>query len=247
MNLKYYLRGLGIGVIVTAVIMLILSKQNTNTLTDEEIKQKAKALGMIEQNGTLSEMALADNSEGTNSTEDEASAAVVTENVAENGDILKKNPEDDNEPDMSSSGNLDYNEVEKQIDEADAQLEEIKGGSVDSPKPTAEPTPKPTAEPTPKPTAEPTPEPTQKPSSDSSAEQVSKSENDSEVIAFTVNKGEGSYTVAKNLQSAGLIENASEFDTYLCSTGMDRKICAGSFKIPQGSSEDEIAKIISRQ
>lgn len=243
MNLKYYLRGLGIGVIVTAVIMLILSKQNTNTLTDEEIKQKAKALGMIEQDGTLSEMALADNSEGTSSAEDDSSATVDAENVAENGDTLKKNPEDDDEPDMSSSGNLDYNEVEKQIDEADAQLEEIKGGSVDSPEPTAEPTP----EPTPEPTAEPTPEPTQKPSSDSSAEQSSKSENDSEVIAFTVNKGEGSYTVAKNLQSAGLIESASEFDTYLCSTGMDRKICAGSFKIPQGSSEDEIAKIISRQ
>ena len=60
MNLKYYLRGLGIGIIVTAIIMLVLSAQNTKTLTDEEIKQKAKALGMVEQGGTLSELSLPD-------------------------------------------------------------------------------------------------------------------------------------------------------------------------------------------
>lgn len=238
MNLKYYLRGLGIGVIVTAVIMLVLSSQNTRTLTDEEIKQKARALGMVEQEGTLSEMALPQTQDGSEATPEAAPSEVSNENDGENATALAEATEEPLEPDMSSSGNMDYNEVEKQIDEADAKLEEIKSGSVESPeevKPTPKPTPEPTSEPTKEP--EPTPEPVKE----------TKTYSDGKSISFEVNKGESSYAVAKNLQAAGFISNASSFDTYLCSTGMDRKICAGTFSIPEGSSEEEIAKIISRQ
>ena len=238
MNLKYYLRGLGIGVIVTAVIMLVLSSQNTRTLTDEEIKQKAKALGMVEQEGTLSELALPQTQDGSDTTSEAAPLEVSNENDGENETALAEATKEPLEPDMSSSGNMDYNEVEKQIDEADAKLEEIKSGSVESPeevKLTPKPTPEPTKEP--EPTPEPTPEPVKE----------TKTYSDGKSISFEVNKGESSYAVAKNLQAAGFISNASSFDTYLCSTGMDRKICAGTFSIPEGSSEEEIAKIISRQ
>ena len=48
MNLKYYLRGLGIGIIVTALLMGFASRDQ-NQLTDEEIKERAVALGMVEQ------------------------------------------------------------------------------------------------------------------------------------------------------------------------------------------------------
>lgn len=46
MKLKYYLRGLGIGIIVTAVIMGIISGKER--LSDREIKERAAALGMVE-------------------------------------------------------------------------------------------------------------------------------------------------------------------------------------------------------
>lgn len=238
MNLKYYLRGLGIGVIVTAVIMLVLSSQNTRTLTDEEIKQKARALGMVEQEGTLSEMALPQAQDGSEATPEAAPSKVSNENDGENETALAEATEEPLEPDMSSSGNMDYNEVEKQIDEADAKLEEIKSGSVESPE---------EVKPTPKPTPEPTSEPTKEPESTPEPVKETKTYSDGKSISFEVNKGESSYAVAKNLQAAGFISNASSFDTYLCSTGMDRKICAGTFSIPEGSSEEEIAKIISRQ
>lgn len=48
MNLKYYLRGLGIGIVVTALLMGFATR-NANTMTDEEIKERAAALGMVEQ------------------------------------------------------------------------------------------------------------------------------------------------------------------------------------------------------
>lgn len=47
MKLKYYLRGLGIGVFFTALI-LIASYSQRRSMTDEEVIARAKELGMIE-------------------------------------------------------------------------------------------------------------------------------------------------------------------------------------------------------
>lgn len=50
MKLKYYLRGLGIGVIVTTIILMIaLALHRNDGLTDEEIISRAKELGMVMQ------------------------------------------------------------------------------------------------------------------------------------------------------------------------------------------------------
>ena len=47
MKLKYYLRGLGIGIVVTAIIMTV-ALGNKQPMTDEEVIARAKELGMIE-------------------------------------------------------------------------------------------------------------------------------------------------------------------------------------------------------
>ena len=47
MKLRYYLRGLGIGIIVTALLMGFVTREKL-PLTDAEIKARAKALGMVE-------------------------------------------------------------------------------------------------------------------------------------------------------------------------------------------------------
>lgn len=47
MKRKYYMRGLGIGILVTALILGISSGQK-RSMTDEEIKARAKELGMVE-------------------------------------------------------------------------------------------------------------------------------------------------------------------------------------------------------
>lgn len=48
MNLKYYLRGLGLGIVITAIIMGIATKGRKEVLTDEEIITRAESLGMVE-------------------------------------------------------------------------------------------------------------------------------------------------------------------------------------------------------
>lgn len=55
-RLKYYLRVLGIGIVVTALLMGYSQKEPAQ-LSDEEIRQRAAELGMVEQQGVLSELA----------------------------------------------------------------------------------------------------------------------------------------------------------------------------------------------
>ena len=54
MEKKYYFRGLGLGIIVTAVIMgIALSDGKKREMTDEEVIARAKELGMIEDSRLL--------------------------------------------------------------------------------------------------------------------------------------------------------------------------------------------------
>ncbi len=57
MNLKYYLRGLGIGIVVTAIIMGIAFGGKEQELSNEEIKERARALGMTEESTVLADAA----------------------------------------------------------------------------------------------------------------------------------------------------------------------------------------------
>lgn len=52
MKLKYYLRGLGIGIFVTALIMTIASS-GKGVMTDKEVIQRATELGMVTSSKTL--------------------------------------------------------------------------------------------------------------------------------------------------------------------------------------------------
>lgn len=47
MKLKYYLRGIGIGVIVTTLILMVSSVIHNNNLSEEKIIKEALKLGMI--------------------------------------------------------------------------------------------------------------------------------------------------------------------------------------------------------
>ena len=47
MKFKYYLRGAGIGIIVSAVILMIAFSKYNKKLTDDDIIERAKELGMV--------------------------------------------------------------------------------------------------------------------------------------------------------------------------------------------------------
>ena len=58
MKLRFYLRGLGIGILVTAIILTIAYRGKTTPMTDDEVRERAKQLGMEDKygSGTLADM-----------------------------------------------------------------------------------------------------------------------------------------------------------------------------------------------
>lgn len=60
-----------------------------------------------------------------------------------------------------------------------------------------------------------------------------------------INRGEDSAVIARKLQSAGVIDSASDFDSYLCANGYDRKLSTGTYMIAAGTEYSVIAEIIT--
>lgn len=177
MKLKYYLRGLGIGMAVTALILGISFSgrqgQEAQTLTDEQIRERASELGMVDS----SELTLA-----------------ALQNSAQ--------PQTTMEPEVT--------------EESETMTE---------PEATAEP------------------EMTTKPEATKEPELITAPEQSQTTI--TIKKGSDSGSVSRVLYEAGLVENAKAFDNYLCNNGYSRSINPGIYEIAPGTSEEEIAKIIT--
>lgn len=210
MNLKYYLRGLGIGIMVTTIIMSVATGDGKEKLSDAEIKARAAELGMVEESGRLSELAK----------EEEASTPEPT-----------KIPEPTKEPEATKTPEPTMTPEPTKEPEATKAPE-----ATQTPKPTKEPEATKTPEPTKTTEVTQTPEPTKTPEP---------AKNTEEILQFTVNQGESSYTICKKLKEYGLISSADAFDTYLYEEGLDKRLRAGTFEIPADSTPEEIAKILT--
>ena len=195
MKLKYYLRGLGIGMAVTALILGISFSgrqgQEAQTLTDEQIRERASELGMMDS----SELTLA-----------------ALQNSAQPQPTME--PEVTEEPKLTADPET-TTELEATAEpETTTELE-----ATAEPETTAEP----------KATAEP--------------ELITAPEQSQTTI--TIKKGSDSGSVSRMFYEAGLVENAKAFDNYLCNNGYSRSINPGIYEIAPGTSEEEIAKIIT--
>ena len=195
MKLKYYLRGLGIGILVTTVILSLAGIGRKN-MTDEEVIKRAKELGMVEST-LLSD--LADQAEA-----DEVKPTEPETSEPETG----QQPEETLPPETTpetAPGEENDTEPEKAT------------------------------------------EPETTPDTPVSPEDGSSDTPAGETFTLVIGRGESSTTVSKNLQKAGIVEDAAAFDKFLCNNGYDKKIITGTYEIPYGASEEEIAKIITRK
>lgn len=219
MKLKYYLRGLGIGMAVTALILGISFSgrqgQEAQTLTDEQIRERASELGMVDS----SELTLA-----------------ALQNSAQ--------PQTTMEPEVTEEPKLTADPETTTEPEATAEPE-----TTTEPKATTEPEtmtdPEATVEPEtmtePETTAE--PKMTTEPEATEELELTTAPEQSQTTI--TIKKGSDSGSVSRMFYEAGLVENAKAFDNYLCNNGYSRSINPGIYEIAPGTSEEEIAKIIT--
>ena len=66
-----------------------------------------------------------------------------------------------------------------------------------------------------------------------------------QTASITIQRGDDSGSASRRLYEAGLVENAKAFDNYLCNNGYSRSINPGTYEIAPGTSDEEIAKIIT--
>lgn len=69
MKLKYYLRGVGIGIIVATLVMALSSAVHNNNLSDEYIMKEAMKLGMVMKDDSQDDVFSKDESEQLDDTE----------------------------------------------------------------------------------------------------------------------------------------------------------------------------------
>lgn len=231
MNLKYYLRGLGVGIVVTSLILGIGLGSRKETLSNEEIKERARELGMVEESVTVAEAAAQKEEEAQ-----EAEVAPVPEENAESDaePIVSAEPEVSSEPAVSTGAAPEVSSEPVVSTGAAPEASEEPNVSAAS-EPVASTAPEAGA----------TPEAGVKPVADE-AEEDSETAPEKEIVDITINPGEGSYVISQKLEQSGLIDDAAEYDAYLCDNGYHTKLRAGVHKIPMGSTREEIAKLLCR-
>ncbi len=191
MKLRYYLRGLGLGILVTAFIMGI-GTGGHKQMSDEEVKLRAKELGMVEST-TLSNLVNAQEQETVPNSEE-------TE-VVETGESLEAEPGD---TEAKDPGNVEP--VETKTEET---------------------------------------EPAETNSEETELVNNQSEETEVQTISITIRSGESSVSVSRSLSEAGLVDSASDYDSFLCSNGYDKRIKTGTYHIPVGTSKEDIAKVIT--
>ncbi|MBS5464405.1 hypothetical protein [Waltera acetigignens] len=202
MKLKYYLRGLGIGMIVTALILGISfsnrQDQTSQIMTDDQIRERAAELGMVDS----SELTLAAL---------QNSAKQPTEGTPEETTQTQEQNNIEAEPETTVPAETQATVEPETTQESEATTEPEKTAG---PETTAEP-------------------------------EVTEAPQRTQTASITIQRGDDSGSASRRLYEAGLVENAKAFDNYLCNNGYSRSINPGTYEIAPGTSEEEIAKIIT--
>ena len=123
MKLRMYLRGLGLGMIVTALVLSFGVKSENKTMTDAEVRARAKELGMVEDSEKLKD---AVSKEAVNG---EEAAAEVTDSANED-----EPAEEVTEEPIKESSPEEKVEDDKDAAEIDNKKEEIKEAARDEKK-----------------------------------------------------------------------------------------------------------------
>lgn len=230
MERKYYLRGLGIGIAVTAIIMGMIVPRNKK-MTDEEIIARAKELGMVE-NTVLSDL----EDEKTEEDADEQDDIGQPEDIRTsdqdgmNQSIESTTDDEDAEEDGNDSEPADNAGVGSTAiraeNEADSESEAeeqvpVQGDSVK------------------------TDDDGDIQAQDTKPDNLNETITSAVVKTITVSGGDGSYTVARKLADVGVVTSAESFDNFLCQNGYDKRLRTGTFFIPADASDEQIARIVT--
>ena len=210
MRMRYYLRGLGIGIVVTALLMGFTKGGQKETLTDAEIVERAKSLGMVESSVLSAD--LGDKEDiSVNDISEADQQEVMPETETETADNTEQT-----EPETTDN-------TEQSKPETADDTEQTKPETTDNTEQT---------------------KPEKETEADNPENVGTVTENR---YVVTIYSGDGSRTVANRLEEMGVIEDAAEFDRYLCQNGYDKRLTTGNHEINAGADEKEIAEALVKR
>lgn len=226
MKFKYLLRGFGIGVLFSAII-LALSYYNKpkGDLTEAEIISQARELGMMTEQDwkkkkiqeTLDQM---ETDTVSKEAVDAASGQPSAEPESQPGEEQGKAEEDTNQE--TDKAKEDAMKEDSEAEEGPPKKEESSKDETKSEEGDA-------------------PQDLEKPESEEPSDE------DAGLAVIKVVSGMVSSEVAEDLENQGVIEDAYDFDAYMCDNGFAPLIQAGTFYVPKDASYLEIARILMRQ
>ena len=238
MNVKSYLKGIGVGMIVASLILIIAG--NMNKVSDEEVIARAKELGYV-QSTTVSQPEVVDNTSSNTEQikiEDSDKVESTDNNVASVGDQVAEDANDDkatnvntadanaddkandaNADDKATDANTNNANTDDKTTDADVDSNVTDSANADNSTETANTTNDTTV-------------------SDGS----DKTATSSETVKVEIRSGMSSESAALAVKNAGLVESDTEFNKYLCSEGYDKRLRVGSFEIPKDADFETIAK-----
>ncbi len=241
---RYYMRGIGVGILICALI-LIISRINTPVdISDEEIVSRARALGMVDP-GDLSLSAAEDLGNG------EAAALAPDNNTGSTSDAVTDTDQSGN-TDSTADAGTDTDRNADNVSTDDAGLAADQSGDNDS---TAEAGTDADQNADNGSSADAGTDTDQNGNTDSTSDTVTDAGQSGDVetvpdgnsyAVLVVERGNSSDVVARRLESLGVITDPVDFDKYLVANGYASRISVGTFQIPYGSDYDYIARAITR-
>ena len=218
MKMKYYLRGLGTGILFATIVLFIAYSYR---MSDSQIKERAKELGMVFVTEEESKSSiLADNNETKDTNDGTTTGSSQVESTSETTGEKPDETESVDEESTTTGKSDETSTSDEQQSTSESETESLSESTTEA-------------------TSESNTENT------STEENTSSSYDDSVKCQLTVTNATVSGDVARALEAAGVIDNGEEFNKYLSDNGYSRRIQNGTYTIVKGMSYKEIAEIIT--
>lgn len=226
MKLKYYLRGLGIGIIVTTIVLMISFSRNEKTMSDDEVIERATQLGMVMPENSAVDTEVMD-AEGL-------LASVNSEREQENADAAKDSQAADDggaQDERTPAGGTEMQDGQTP-EEGENPANDQTPGESENP-----------ADGGGNPEDSQTPEDGQTPEGASDAGGADAGTQTGS-YHLVIQRGDVCRTVCETLAANGVTSDAEALRRYLFEIGYASSISTGEYDIPYGSSMEEIAAVL---
>ncbi len=214
MRLKYFLRGVGIGILVTTII-LTATHASERRMSDSEVIDRAIELGM----------SFSASHSGQQSGTEEASSDESSTGHETSGDDVTDDLQHDSETETEMGSQSPSETVSESTSDGEAspgkESEAVTGMTTQAITETTETTTELTTE-------------------NNNASSAAGVMNNEVTCTINITKGMSSRTVCDMLKQNGIIEDAADFDRYLIKTGYDDKIRVGEVEVNSGMTYEEL-------